>query len=38
MSKLLYNILPEDVVNIIKLYRGELVIRNGKYIKRIKKK
>lgn len=38
MTELLCNRLPEDVVNMIKLYTGELVIRNGKYIKRIKKK
>jgi hypothetical protein len=38
MTDLLCNKLPEDVVNMIKLYTDELVIRNGKYIKRIKKK
>ena len=37
MTELLCNRLSEDVVNMIKLYTGELVIRNGKYIKRIKK-
>jgi hypothetical protein len=37
MTDLLYNKLPEDVVNMIKLYTGEMVIRNGKYIKRIKR-
>ena len=37
MTELLCNKLPEDVVNIIKLYTNELVIRNGKYINRIKK-
>ena len=35
MTDLLCNKLPIDVVNIIKLYTDELVIRNDKYIKRI---
>ncbi len=37
MTELLCNKLPEDIVNIIKLFTDELVIRNGKYINRIKK-
>lgn len=35
MTDQLTVLLPEDIVTVIKLFTGEIVYRNGKFIKRI---